>query len=82
MHVALGLWSTTAWAVTDNQEAICSQPWVVFCDNFDHRALGQGDFGRVEPGYNGGWVPSYPPAPGGTISIVSGPDPTVGPRSG
>src|SRR5215831_13282379 len=52
--LTLGLGSTTAWAVTDNQEAICDQPYVIFCDNFEARALVTGDWGRATY-KNGGW---------------------------
>jgi len=68
------LWFTTAWAVTDNQEAICDQPYVLFCDNFDARALGQGDFSRATY-KNAGWQYSNLNALGGSTSIVQQADP-------
>gem|GEM_PF-2758216 len=52
------LWFTIAWAVTDNQEAVCDQPYILFCDNFEARSYG--DFpGGLPPTYkNGGWAVS------------------------
>jgi len=68
MHILIGrlfiawgvtlLWFTTAWAVTDNQEAICDQPYVIFCDNFEARPLGDFSSGLPPTYKNGGWSTS------------------------
>jgi hypothetical protein len=54
---------------TDGQEDICATVAVVFCDNFEARALGQSDFGR--PIYKSlGWGLSCCPV-NTTVSVVN-----------
>ncbi len=53
--ILFGFSLAPAWAVQDNQEPICDSPAVIFCDNFEARALGNGDLSR--PTYkNRGWT--------------------------
>lgn len=44
--IVSGVSLAPAWAVQDNQEPICDSPAVIFCDNFEARAVGSGDFAR------------------------------------
>jgi hypothetical protein len=69
------LWIAPAWAVTDNQEAICDQSWVIFCDNFNVRATGLGDLSRATY-KNRGWQYFSLVSNGGTNSVASIVDPT------
>jgi len=54
--LTLGFWDISAWAqVPDGQEAICTQTWVIFCENWEARPLGDFTSG-IPPTYkNGGW---------------------------
>lgn len=50
----LGLWAAPTWANHDGQEDICHSAAVIFCDNFEARTLGDGDFQRATY-KNNGW---------------------------
>jgi len=52
---------------TDQQEDICATAAVIFCDNFEARALGSGDLGRAIF-KNLGWAFDYP----GSNNVVNG----------
>jgi hypothetical protein len=58
--MAIAVSTTVAWAVApDLQEEICNNPAVIFCDNFEARALGSGDLQR--PTFkNSGWPTNNP----------------------
>lgn len=56
--IVVGFWAAPVLAAApDGQEEICSNPAVFFCDNFEARALGSGDFGR-QLYKNNGWAVS------------------------
>jgi hypothetical protein len=42
----------------DSQETICSNAWIIYCDNFDARTPGTGDFARATD-KNQGWEGGY-----------------------
>jgi len=45
--LAVAVCATAVWAIApDGQEEICNTPAVIFCDNFEARALGAGDLQR------------------------------------